>query len=121
VAAFDGFGREICTQKSAGIQFQNLVAARRKVQETFAFDFADALELDEWEFACRIFQKRHLLAHKMGVIDDEYIKKANDPGAKAGRKISVTSPEVESAIAIVDTMARRLFDGVLRAKPDDRG
>jgi hypothetical protein len=57
----------------------------------------------------------------MGVIDDEYIKKANDPGAKAGRKISVTSPEVESAIAIVDTMARRLFDGVLRAKPDDRG
>jgi len=68
VSAFDGYGREISARKSADIHFQNLLAARRKVQETLAVDFADAVETEDWELACRAFQKRHLLAHKMGVI-----------------------------------------------------
>jgi hypothetical protein len=116
VAAFDGFGREICSQKAADITFQNLLAARRKVQETFAVDIADGLPPDDWDRACRAFQKRHLLAHKMGVIDAEYIKKANDPAAVAGRKINVTPHEVEAAIGIVEAMGRRLFDGIISAK-----
>ena len=89
VSAFDGFGREICSQKAADIRFQNLPNARRKIQEKFGFDFADELGPGEWDCACRVFQKRHLLAHTMGVIDEEYVQKANDPGAIAGRKIRV--------------------------------
>src|SRR6202049_2246301 len=33
VSAFDGFGREICSQRGADVRFQNLIAARRRVQE----------------------------------------------------------------------------------------
>ncbi|MGA7339191.1 MAG: hypothetical protein WBE72_22365 [Terracidiphilus sp.] len=89
VSAFDGFGRELCQRKSLEIRFQNLAAARRKVQDALGFDFADALAPDEWDAACRAFQKRHLLAHKMGVIDDDYIQKANDAGAILGRRIAL--------------------------------
>jgi hypothetical protein len=89
VSTFDSFGREICARRTAEIQFQNLVGARRRVQETFALDFADVLAPDDWERVCRIFQKRHLLAHKMGVVDEDYVKKANDPQAVLGRKISI--------------------------------
>ena len=113
VSAFDGFGREICLQKKTDIRFQNIVAARRKVQETFGFDIADFLGIDEWDCACRLFQKRHLLAHKMGVIDEEYLQKANDPGAIAGRKIYISQDEVNSAIGIIEALGRRLFKGVL--------
>jgi hypothetical protein len=112
VSAFDGFGREICMRKAADIHFQNVSAARRKVQDTFGFDFADGLRPDEWKCACRVFQKRHLLAHRMGVIDEEYLQKANDAGAVLGRKISLSQSEVESAIGIVEAMGRRLFSGV---------
>jgi len=117
VSAFDGFGREICVQKTADIRFQNIAGARRKVLEAFGFDFADSLSADEWDCACRVFQKRHLLAHKMGVIDEEYLQKANDPGAVAGRKIRVTHAEVNAAISIVEALGRRLFGGVLPPKP----
>jgi hypothetical protein len=117
VSAFDGFGREICMRRSADIRFQSIAGARRKVQETFAFDFADSLRPDEWECACRVFQKRHLLAHKMGVIDDEYLQKANDASAVLGRKICLTHTEVESAIGIVEAMGRRLYAGVLPTTP----
>ena len=102
VSAFDGLGREICSQKEADVSFQNLPAARRKVQQIFGFDFADGLGSGEWDGACRIFQKRHLLAHRMGVVDEEYIQKANDPGAVAGRKIRLgnlcTSSLIHSGI-----------------------
>jgi len=68
----------------------------------FGFDFADGLGSGEWDGACRIFQKRHLLAHRMGVVDEEYIQKANDPGAVAGRKIRLgnlcTSSLIHSGI-----------------------
>jgi hypothetical protein len=115
VSAFDGFGREICARKSADIRFQNVAGARRKVQDTFAFDFADTLRPDEWECACRVFQKRHLLAHKMGVIDEEYLKRTIDPGAVLGRKIRISLDEVRLAIGIVESLGRRLFAGVLSA------
>lgn len=113
VSAFDGFGRNICSQKAADIHFQNLPLARHKVQEMFGLDFADALGPIEWESVCRVFQKRHLLAHKMGVIDEEYVRKANDPGAVVGRKIRVNGEEVTSAISIIEVLGRRLFTGVL--------
>ena len=113
VSAFDGFGREICSQRGSDIRFQNMTSARRRVQETFAFDFADELSADSWIATCRIFQKRHLLAHKMGVIDDEYVQKANDSGAVAGRRVRVTQDEVSLAIGLVETLGQRLFRGLL--------
>jgi hypothetical protein len=113
VSAFDGFGRELCQRRSIEIRFQNIATARRKVQDAFGFDFADALRPDEWDAACRAFQKRHLLAHKMGVIDDDYIQKANDAGAILGRRIALSQVEVETSIRIVEAMGRRLFAGVL--------
>jgi hypothetical protein len=113
VSAFDGFGREVCTRKNADIHFQNLAAARRKVLELFGFDFAETVSPDEWERACRVFQKRHLLAHKMGVVDEEYVRRANDPVAIVGRKVQVTREEVESAIGIIEMLGKRLFDGAM--------
>lgn len=116
VSAFDGFGREICSQKAADIRFQNMTGARRRVQETFGFDFADELSADSWIATCRIFQKRHLLAHKMGVVDDEYVQRANDPGAVVGRRIRVTQDEVSLAISLVETLGQQLFKGLLVSK-----
>jgi hypothetical protein len=113
VSAFDGFGRELLQRKSIDMRFENLASARRRVQDALGFDFADTLRADEWDAACRAFQKRHLLAHKMGVIDEDYIQKANDSGAILGRRIALSQPEVESSISIVEALGRRLFAGVL--------
>jgi len=117
VSAFDGFGREICRRKGADIHFQNLVAARRKVQDMFAFDFASPLSQKDWGHVCRAFLKRHLLAHKMGVVDEEYVQRANDPQAVVGRKVPIGSQDVNSSIRIVQTLGERLFEGLLHPKP----
>jgi len=64
----------MCIQK-----IQKLAPYRCQTQGTADFSvsiFADSLAPDEWERASRVFQKRHLLSHKMGVIDEEYVQKA---------------------------------------------
>jgi hypothetical protein len=48
----------------------------------------------------------------MGVIDDKYVQKANDPGAVVGRRIRVTQDEVSLAISLVETLGQRLFKGL---------
>jgi len=99
VSTFDGFGREACRlhssratkpDKAQNVSFQNLMEAQKRCQDLFDFDLASGIAPDEWIYACRCFQKRHLLAHKMGVIDEKYAKLADDPSAIAGRKVVIT-------------------------------
>jgi hypothetical protein len=114
VSTFDGFGREICLRNGTEIRFQSLPSARRRVNEVFGFDFADGLGPEEWDYICRTFQKRHLLSHKMGVIDEDYLQKTTDPGAVVGRKVRIIFEDVTSSIGIVEALGRRLFSGVMR-------
>ncbi len=118
VAKFDGFGREVCRvfvdkasnpAQAADIRFQNLTGAQRNVQKHFGFDIAGLLTPDEWSTAIRGFQKRHLLAHNSGVIDAEYIKKANDPSAVEGRKVTISTAEVTELIAIIRKLSAHII------------
>ena len=112
VSAFDGFGRELCT-KCDKPSFQNLEGGRKRVQQSYNFDMADCLTGAEWPSACRGFQKRHLLAHKMGVVDQDYISKTSDSAAVVGRKVALTTEEVASLVEIVEKLGKRLYGGVV--------
>lgn len=43
----------------------------------------------------RCFKKRHVIAHKLGVKDEQYVQSVGDPEAVAGRKVRVSKQEVE--------------------------
>lgn len=118
VSAFDGFGRETCrvfaskaasAESAAEIRFQNIVAARDRVRTQFSVDFAAAVDLTDWSHVQRAFQKRHLLAHKMGVVDADYLSATGDSPALLGRKISVSAPEVRELIARLKILGTELF------------
>ncbi len=117
ISAFDGYGREICrihsnraahSAKVEKLSFQNLDRASQSITDLFGIDLAGGVTDDEWKIAVQGFQKRHLLAHKMGVIDDEYVRKSGDSGAVAGRKVRIEANEVRELVLIVDKLARHL-------------
>jgi len=125
VSAFDGFGRETCrvfsskamdSEKASSISFQNIARARQRVREQFGMDFATGLSESEWTLVSRCFQKRHLLAHKMGVVDEDYVEATGDSDAVVGRKSNVVPDEVRSLVAALRTLGEELYDE-LRAKP----
>jgi len=117
VAAFDGFGRKICLvhaakasapAKAEKLSFQNLPRAQEQVRKLFGFDLTSAVTPDEWATASRCFQKRHLLAHKMGVVDYTYVKETGDTQAVVGRKIRITATEVEELAEILRRIGSHL-------------
>lgn len=121
VAAFDGFGRETAKahankatdpQKASAMSFQNLVSAERNVEQLFGFKLSDGVTSDEWQLLTRGFQKRHLLAHKMGVVDQQYLAAAGDPGAVLGRKVKVARDEVRQLINAVAKLGTYLASSI---------
>ena len=94
VSAFDAFGRELCrvhadrTSNPAGMsrmRFQNMVQARSELQ-AIGVEMRSTITTDAWEQALMLFQKRHLIAHKLGVADQEYVKPEWGPRRSAWAK-----------------------------------
>lgn len=122
VSGFDGFGRELCRVAAAkatnpaeaeNVHFQNLMGARNRVQRLFTIDLTTLVSTKDWEFACRCFQKRHLLAHKMGVVDDDYLQATNDPKAVVGRKVHIGPDDVKCLCAVMRQLGETLVAQLL--------
>lgn len=114
VSVFDGFGREQCrvhankARKRVRLEkmsFQNLESARTHLRDLFGIDLSAEVAPDEWRAAIMGFQKRHLVAHKMGVVDQDYITKTTDSRAVVGRKIGIGVDEVRELTRIISTLA----------------
>jgi hypothetical protein len=124
VSAFDGFGRETCRvfsskatqpEKVIEIRFQNISTARERVRELFAVDFASSLTTDDWMKVQRAFQKRHLLSHKMGVVDEAYLSATGETRSFLGRKVPLAGAEIAELVVRLRALGLELFRA-LKAK-----
>jgi len=107
VSAFDGWGRATAEafatkasepSKAKGLSFQNIEKASRRVAGLFGFEFSSALGATEFDDAHRAFQKRHVVAHKMGVVDQAYVDSTGDITAIVGRKVVIRADDVRALL-----------------------
>lgn len=121
VSVFDGFGRELCRvckkntadpARADKISFQNLEGAKSTLLGLFDVDLSAQLTSKEWQSAVRGFQKRHLVAHTMGVVDQDYITKTGDIQAFVGRKIGIGVDEVRGLLLIISKLARSFSSAI---------
>lgn len=118
VSAMDGFGREVCRvfapkasdrAKAEAISFQNLAGAHNQVQQLFSVDIASTLKPQDWTSLLRSFQKRHLLAHRMGVIDQQYLDRTGEPQSLLGRRVTIHRDEVSALTTGLRLVGSHLF------------
>ena len=109
ISAFDGFGREVCSGVSKGISFQNIEAAKTKLIDKPGIDISSGTSNEDWVFVKEQFQKRHLLAHKMGVVDDEFCRKTGMDESMVGRKMTISKEDVEQLIYHLKIISENLF------------
>lgn len=55
-----------------------------------------------------LFQKRHLLAHSEGIVDDRYITKSGDSLYKAGQRIVISKNDVEALLVTLNKLSEGL-------------
>jgi hypothetical protein len=79
------------------------------VKEQFNVDFAACATFDAWKHVLRAFQKRHLLAHRMGVVDEGYLVATGDSPSLLGRKTSIEASEVHELAAQLNKLGGELF------------
>src|SRR5690606_24203049 len=113
ISAFDGFARERCRDRYPKLSFQNIYVAKQKLEES-GIDIAEVLDSLDWDFVVIQFQKRHLLAHKMGVVDDEYLQKTGSNPDQLGRKVSISENDVMSLIGHLKVIVSNLSKHVQR-------
>ena len=106
--------REHCSNLPYKISFQNIEVARDKFLSRENIDITSGLGVDKWNFVCEQFQKRHLIAHKMGIIDEGYVRKTNHSSSLIGRKISVNENDVRTLVSSLRVVVGNLFSGVGR-------
>jgi len=124
VSAFDAFGRELFRVNSvlatapdevARISYQNLESLKSRVSKLYGIDLTTPFTAEEWRLLVQGFQKRHLIAHRMGVVDQAYISNSGDLWAVVGRKIDLDAKEVSVILLLVRRLGQHVQDA-LRAK-----
>lgn len=116
VSAFDGFGREAIRVRASRssnpsraeqVSFQNLDRACDNIRACFGIELK-ALAGRDWQAIRRAFLKRHVIAHRSGIVDDRYRNDSGDLSTPAGRRLPVERQEVEVLAATLDHLAAEL-------------
>jgi hypothetical protein len=118
VSSLDGFGRETCRvranrsaapERCANVSFQNLPQAMKRVVELFRVDLQSAIAPEKWDVAHRGFMKRHVVAHRAGVVDQQYIDETRDASAVVGHRVPLDSCEVSAVAEATMEIGARLI------------
>ena len=63
--------------------------------------YAEVLSAHELERMRILFQRRHLLAHREGIVDEQYIQRSGDTRYASGQRIIVRPEHVDELVALV--------------------
>lgn len=75
--------------------FQRLPDGSALWKEAVGKGYSDWITASELQALTIIYQKRHLLAHSEGIVDDQYLSKSGDTTYKLGQRIIVTDDDID--------------------------
>ncbi len=88
--------------------FQNLEAGEELWKSLFGEGYSDWINPHEMEKLNILFQRRHLLAHSEGIVDEKYIGKSGDMKYKPGQRIVVNKDDVLSMVWLVKKIVENI-------------
>jgi hypothetical protein len=94
-----------------GISFQNILKANDSLQIWFAFEMLFRFANEDKEFLNRMFNRRHVLTHNGGRIDQEYIDNTADTSVRLNQQIVVRSKEIQRLLPLLRKCSQNLFQG----------
>jgi hypothetical protein len=85
--------------------FQNLELGAELWQELLGFSYPNWLNGMEFSRLVILFQRRHLLAHTEGIVDQKYLDKTNDTSYKVGQRVIIKEKDVLELVDLVSRIA----------------
>lgn len=81
--------------------FQNLAVGGNYWKDNYGKTYSDWLTHDEFEQLNILFQKRHLLSHTEGIVDQRYIDKSKDTEYNVGQRIVIKEIDVKEMLKLI--------------------
>ncbi len=88
--------------------FQSLETGSRLWKQAFGNGYAAHLETNQLATLQKYFQQRHLLAHRGGLVDAEYIHRSGDTSYKVGQRFVLRPAAVRECLRLVRKLAEGL-------------
>lgn len=85
--------------------FQRLDQASELWKNAIKKGFDSWLPEEEIKLLGTLYQKRHLLAHHEGIVDEKYIQKSGDTIYKIGQRIIISAKDVENLVYALEKLA----------------
>jgi RNA polymerase subunit RPABC4/transcription elongation factor Spt4 len=88
--------------------FQNLAEGNALWRAAFGKQYGDHLDSGELAVLTRMFQQRHLLAHRQGLVDENYITRSGDTSYRIGQRVVVREAAVHECLFLIEKLAASL-------------
>ena len=89
--------------------FQNLERANECFEELLGIKYSDLISDEEYEYINKIFQQRHLLEHRNGKVDQDYLAKTGDFTYSEKERIVIKEKDVYKFLNIIEKLANNLL------------
>ncbi|GAB3732319.1 hypothetical protein [Spirosoma lituiforme] len=109
VVAFQRFSEETYRRYTKNSEiphnaFQRLDQGSKLWNSVFSEGYDDWLSTKELNELLILFQKRHLLAHSEGIVDDKYVSKSKDNSYQVGQRIVVREKDILQLIKLIQKL-----------------
>ena len=84
--------------------FQRLDQASSLWESAVQKGFDSWLSTEDLKKLTVVYQKRHLLAHNEGIVDDKYIQKSGDATYKAGQRIVIIDRDIKLLLGALEKL-----------------
>jgi hypothetical protein len=88
--------------------FQNLEIGAEYWKELLSETYQNWLSDSEFKVLNILFQKRHLLAHCEGIVDNKYISKSGDSSYRSGQRIVIKETDVLEMVRLIKKIVKEI-------------
>ncbi|MBK8170725.1 MAG: hypothetical protein IPK60_10350 [Sandaracinaceae bacterium] len=97
--------------------FQSLDEGSELWRSAVGKGYDDWLSAKEYRRLDVLFQRRHLLAHREGLVDDKYVKNSGDVTYRPGQRIVVLPADVTEMVGLVEKLGTAIRAASTPTKP----
>lgn len=102
------FRKELSTEKLAANVFQRIEDGSNLWKKVFQEGYDNWLTTSEFKRLNILFQRRHLLSHLEGLVDNKYLQRANDSTYKLGQRIVVKENDVIELLKLIKKVVAKI-------------
>ncbi len=88
--------------------FQRLDEASDLWRQAAGSGYSDILEPSDYRDLKRLFEQRHVLGHRQGIVDDRYLRESGDTTYAVGQRLIIREPTVLRLADLVEALAADL-------------